>query len=53
MRKANCISCGQGLIDKGAILMPCPSCATPVGRCGECREQAVVYTCGGCGFLGP
>jgi Zn-ribbon RNA-binding protein len=53
MRKGSCISCGQGLIGKGSTSMTCPNCEQTLGRCGDCREQAVAYTCPGCGHTGP
>ena len=53
MREGNCVSCGQGLLDKGSTSFTCPTCDTTIGRCGSCREQAVAYTCPDCGFQGP
>ncbi|MBI2078036.1 MAG: RNA-binding protein [Euryarchaeota archaeon] len=53
MRVGNCVSCGQGLILKGSTLFTCSSCDNKIGRCGDCREQAVGYACPGCGTSGP
>jgi len=51
--QGTCVSCGQGLIAKGSTLFTCPNCDTKLGRCGDCREQAVAYACGTCATAGP
>ena len=51
--QGSCVSCGQGLVGKGSTLFPCPNCDSEVGRCGDCREQAVHYACVGCSHPGP
>jgi len=54
MEKAEkCVSCGKGLIEQGATTFYCPSCQEGIGRCRNCREQSVKYTCKKCGFVGP
>ncbi|MBN1280341.1 MAG: DUF1610 domain-containing protein [Candidatus Thermoplasmatota archaeon] len=54
MRKADrCISCGKGLLEQGSTTFQCPTCEEIIGRCSNCREQSVVYTCPKCGFRGP
>jgi predicted RNA-binding Zn-ribbon protein involved in translation (DUF1610 family) len=53
-RAENCSSCGVRLVMKGATSFPCPRCGkTTFGRCDQCRDQSVEYTCDKCGFVGP
>ncbi len=54
MKKAErCISCGKGLIERGSTTFKCPNCEEIIGRCNNCREQSVKYTCVKCGLIGP
>ncbi|MCK5261742.1 MAG: DUF1610 domain-containing protein [Thermoplasmatales archaeon] len=54
MKKAEkCITCGKGLLERGATTFQCPTCDEIIGRCGGCREQSVEYICPKCGFKGP
>jgi len=54
MKKAEkCVSCGKGLIEQGYTTFKCPECKEIIGRCNNCREQSVRYTCMKCGFQGP
>ncbi|MCL4346506.1 MAG: zinc finger domain-containing protein [Candidatus Thermoplasmatota archaeon] len=49
-----CSSCGIRLIGTGVVSFLCPSCGeTRIGRCAQCRDQGVRYTCVSCGFSGP
>lgn len=49
-----CSSCGTSLVAQGSVLFDCPDCAdAKIGRCPQCRDQAVDYQCGACGFVGP
>ncbi|MHB8584660.1 MAG: zinc finger domain-containing protein [Thermoplasmatota archaeon] len=49
-----CSSCGTRLLGKAATSFMCPQCGgTALGRCGQCRDQSVVYRCDSCGFAGP
>lgn len=49
-----CSSCGKRLLGKGATTFACPSCGSgKLGRCAQCRDQSVLYTCPDCGFQGP
>ncbi|MCA1814560.1 MAG: zinc finger domain-containing protein [Halobacteriales archaeon] len=49
-----CSSCGVRLLGKGSATFACPSCgAGKLGRCAQCRDQSVTYTCAECGFQGP
>jgi len=39
---------------KGATAFTCPQCGeATIGRCRQCRDQGVPYTCPACGFRGP
>ncbi|MEM3851671.1 MAG: zinc finger domain-containing protein [Methanomassiliicoccales archaeon] len=50
----NCSSCGVALIGYGVTTFDCPNCGqTRIGRCLQCRNQSVSYTCTACGFRGP
>lgn len=50
----NCSSCGTRLLGKGVTTFACPSCGEgKFGRCTQCRDQSVTYTCNKCGFSGP
>jgi predicted RNA-binding Zn-ribbon protein involved in translation (DUF1610 family) len=54
MKKAEkCISCGKGLLERGATTFLCPICKEIIGRCTSCREQSIKYVCQKCGFTGP
>jgi len=49
-----CSSCGVRLIGKSTTFFPCPTCGkTEIGRCPNCRDQSVKYSCVKCGFTGP
>jgi predicted RNA-binding Zn-ribbon protein involved in translation (DUF1610 family) len=48
-----CNSCGKGLLSHGSTTFPCPICNETIGRCDNCREQSVKYSCTKCGFSGP
>ena len=49
-----CMSCGIPLIDHTSVIFDCPDCGKEkIGRCPQCRDQSVNYTCKGCGFVGP
>jgi len=49
-----CSSCGKRLLGHGNTFFQCPNCgAAEIGRCAQCRDQSVAYTCPKCGFLGP
>lgn len=49
-----CSSCGTRLLGKGVTTFACPSCGNgKMGRCAQCRDQSVTYTCAECGFQGP
>jgi len=49
-----CRSCGVRLVGKSTTFFPCPMCGqTEIGRCSNCRDQSVKYTCSKCGFCGP
>lgn len=49
-----CTSCGVRLLGKGVTTFLCPSCGeSKMGRCAQCRDQSVTYTCNKCGFAGP
>ncbi|MDD1765305.1 MAG: zinc finger domain-containing protein [Methanomassiliicoccales archaeon] len=49
-----CSSCGVRLTSKGITTFLCPSCGeVQIGRCSNCRDQSVQYTCPRCGFSGP
>ena len=49
-----CSSCGSRLLGHGTTIFQCPSCGqAKIGRCRQCRDQSVSYTCPGCGFQGP
>ena len=50
----NCSSCGTRLLGRGCTTFPCPSCDEgKIGRCAQCRDQSVLYTCKKCGYEGP
>ncbi len=52
--EVNCSSCGIMLVGHAITSFPCPSCGeTRIGRCAQCRDQSVSYTCPSCGFSGP
>jgi len=49
-----CSSCGVMLLGYGVTAFDCPNCGkTKIGRCQQCRNQSVRYTCSACGFSGP
>jgi Zn-ribbon RNA-binding protein len=49
-----CSSCGVRLLGKGVTSFACPSCGEgKMGRCAQCRDQSVTYSCAKCGFQGP
>lgn len=49
-----CSSCGVRLLERGYTTFSCPGCGeSAIGRCEECRNQSVVYSCKECGFQGP
>ena len=49
-----CASCGTRILGKAATSFMCPSCGEGhLGRCAQCRDQSVAYTCKDCGFTGP
>jgi len=49
-----CSSCGVRLVGKNTTSFPCPVCGLKeIGRCSNCRDQSVIYTCSKCGFIGP
>ncbi|MEM0160226.1 MAG: zinc finger domain-containing protein [Thermoplasmata archaeon] len=49
-----CTSCGKGLVGEGTTVFKCPNCGeAEIGRCKNCREMGVPYTCPHCGFVGP
>jgi len=53
-KAVSCSSCGVRLVDKGSATFGCPQCGeTVLGRCKQCRDQSVMYTCTKCGFSGP
>ncbi|MBM4249659.1 MAG: DUF1610 domain-containing protein [Euryarchaeota archaeon] len=50
----SCSSCGVRLVDRGSTTFACPQCAeTVIGRCKQCRDQSVTFSCAKCGFVGP
>ena len=50
----NCSSCGIRLVDTGVVSFMCPGCGEKrIGRCAQCRDQGIRYTCSSCGFSGP
>ena len=51
---SRCISCGVPLTQKGRARFKCPGCGdVEIGRCAQCRGQAVAFKCPECGFQGP
>ncbi|MBI4393888.1 MAG: DUF1610 domain-containing protein [Euryarchaeota archaeon] len=49
-----CSSCGVRLIGQATTSFLCPSCGDgKIGRCAQCRDQSVEFTCAHCGFVGP
>ncbi|HHT76251.1 MAG TPA: zinc finger domain-containing protein [Methanomassiliicoccaceae archaeon] len=50
-----CSSCGIRLgKGDGMAFFKCPNCGEEeIGRCHNCRDQSVIYTCKKCGFSGP
>ena len=49
-----CASCGIRLVGKGSVVFKCPSCGkADIGRCAQCRDQSVLFTCQDCGYEGP
>ena len=51
---AVCSSCGVRLSDRCSTVFKCPQCGqVEIGRCAQCRDQSVVYTCKECSFEGP
>jgi predicted RNA-binding Zn-ribbon protein involved in translation (DUF1610 family) len=53
-RAENCNSCGIRLHGRGITSFKCPNCGKGlIGRCPQCRDQSVEYTCTECGYKGP
>ena len=50
-----CSSCGVRLgKNDGMTFFKCPNCGeVEIGRCPQCRDQSITYTCQKCGFSGP
>ena len=49
-----CASCGIRLVGKGSVVFKCPGCGkADIGRCAQCRDQSVLFTCQDCGYEGP
>ncbi|MFH0961356.1 MAG: zinc finger domain-containing protein [archaeon] len=50
-----CVSCGKKVAAiKGSLTFMCPSCGNEtIRRCFPCRKAGRLYTCKGCGFVGP
>jgi len=50
-----CSSCGVRLgKNDGMTFFKCPECGVvEIGRCPQCRDQSITYTCTKCGFTGP
>ena len=53
-KEYSCTSCGTRLVDKGTVVFACPACEKgTIGRCAQCRDQSVPFTCQECGYEGP
>ncbi|MBG17271.1 MAG: RNA-binding protein [Euryarchaeota archaeon] len=48
-----CTVTGEPLADFTSVAFPCPLCGHSIGRSTRCRDQAVLYACPECGFIGP
>jgi predicted RNA-binding Zn-ribbon protein involved in translation (DUF1610 family) len=55
VKKVNiCSSCGMPLKGEGYTYFICPICGkSEIGRCANCREKGVEYSCPTCNFKGP
>ena len=51
--KISCTSCGALLVAQNSTRFKCPQCDNMLGRCPQCRDQSVAYTCKNCNFNGP